>query len=87
MMKTGNWTVPDLVKYLVSVRDSLSKDELERLRETRAFSIEGQATAEKRGVHRPKDLYIPQEELRALGLPILDWGQGKWKPSSDEGLF
>jgi hypothetical protein len=25
--------------------------------------------------------------MRALGLPLLDWGDGKWKSNSDEGEF
>lgn len=43
MIKTGDWTIPQLVKYLASVRDTLSIDEIERLKQTAAFSREGDA--------------------------------------------
>lgn len=39
--------------------------------------------------HVPSDLYEPSDELRKLGLPVLDWSSPasnvKWKPGSDEG--
>jgi hypothetical protein len=45
-----------------------------------AFAVEttGQRLA-------PSEIYEPSEELRQLGLPILDWIGTKWKPGSNEG--
>lgn len=40
MIKTGDWTIPQLVKYLAGVRDTLTTEELERLKATAAFTKE-----------------------------------------------
>ncbi|KAG8813685.1 hypothetical protein FRC17_001463 [Serendipita sp. 399] len=40
MIKTGDWTIPQLVKYLAGVKDTLTKEEIERLRQTTAFAKE-----------------------------------------------
>jgi Protein of unknown function (DUF3684) len=93
MIKTGDWTIFDLVKYLVSIQSTLSPQELERLRQTSAFTKEGagkEQSAPGRNPQRFKamDLYEPVEIFRELGLPIIDWGvDNRWKPSSDEGKF
>jgi hypothetical protein len=74
----GSWTCQDLVKYLVSVKDTLSTDEMARLKQTAAFPLEGGARK------KPRELYEPTPAMRELGLPLLDWGE-RWKPNSDEG--
>ena len=87
----GTWTCQDLMKYLVSVKDTLSSDELARLRQTAAFPQEVEKVVEATGGstsavrRKPNQLYEPVEAMRALGLPLLDWGDGKWKSNSDEG--
>ena len=53
MIKTGDWTIPDLVKYLVSVRSALQTIEIEGLRLTPAFPEEG--TAEQFREERSED--------------------------------
>ena len=84
MIKTGDWTVADLIKYLVNVQSTLSPSELDRLRATSAFSKEGNVSDKTR--HRAVDLYEPQDLFRQLGLPIIDWGSNtKWRSSSEEG--
>ena len=91
MIKTGDWTTFDLVKYLVSNQSP----ELERLRHMSAFPKEGagkeqSATGAVREVQRYKamDLYEPIDVFRELGLPVIDWGvDNRWRPSSDEGRF
>ncbi|KAF9529296.1 hypothetical protein CPB83DRAFT_906254 [Crepidotus variabilis] len=89
MVKTNEWTVMDLVKYLVSIRD-LDADEVQRLQRTSAFPKEmpsGEATA-KRPRFTASQLYPPNDVFRSLGLPILDWGdQAKWRDRSDEAKF
>jgi Protein of unknown function (DUF3684) len=96
MIKTGDWTIFDLIKYLVSIQSTLLPQERERLRHTSAFTKEGSGkdqlaqSAPGRKVQRYKamDLYEPVEVFRELGLPIIDWGvDNRWKPSSDEGEF
>lgn len=34
---------------------------------------------------KPAQLYEPVQAMRDLDLPVLDWGEGKWKSNSDEG--
>jgi hypothetical protein len=89
MIKTNEWTVADLVRYLVSVESTLSEEERSRLKVTAAFSKEGKSdenNGSKPTRFQAQQLYEPSETLRQLGLPILDWGnQHKWRSSSDEG--
>ena len=93
MIKTGDWTIVDLVKYLVSIQSTLTPQELERLRHTSAFLKEGAdkepplpSTGRKVQRHKAMDLYEPVDTFRELGLPLIDWGvDNRWKPSSDEG--
>ena len=94
MIKTGDWTVPQLVKYLTSVRDILSQEEMKRLQQTAAFFREvpagsDQATASSMKGKRwkLKDLYEPTDAMRDLGLPVLEWTDvQRWKPGSEEGM-
>ncbi|WWC89285.1 uncharacterized protein L201_004206 [Kwoniella dendrophila CBS 6074] len=84
----GSWTCQDLMKYLVSVKDSLSDEELKRLRQTAAFPLEVEALEDgsKKPTIRqkPHQFYEPVEAMRNLGLPLLDWGEGKWRSNSEE---
>lgn len=87
MVKTGDWATADLVKYLVSVKDKLSPTEMDRLKATAAFRKEG-STDPQSPRFRASDLYEPQESLRQLSLPIIDWGGNtKWKHNSIEGTY
>jgi hypothetical protein len=97
MIKTGDWTIPDLVKYLVSVQSTLQPVEVERLRLTSAFPAEATAgqdrnedgTPKKVPKFRASDLYEPLDVFRSLELPIIDWqtkeGRHKWRSNSEEG--
>ena len=97
MIKTGDWTIPDLIKYLVSVQSTLKPIEIDRLRLTPAFPQETAAEQSKNEDGAPKkvlklkasDLYEPLDVFRSLGLPIIDWrgkdGKHKWKPNTEEG--
>jgi len=88
MIKTDEWTIAELTKYLVSVKSTLTADELDRLRATVAFPKEPgkDASEPEKKRFRAKELYEPNDTLRALGLPIIDWGkQNKWKQNSEEG--
>lgn len=91
MIKTGDWTIADLVKYLVAVQQTLSQVELDRLRQTSAFPRElpaesPDADQEKTKRYKASDLYEPLDAFRELKLPVIDWGtQVKWRASSEEG--
>ena len=92
MIKTGDWTIADLTKYLVSVQYTLSPHEVERLRMTAAFTAEGKSTSlvasNKPTRYRASDLYEPLDIHRQLGLPVIDWGtHTKWRGTSEEGMF
>lgn len=91
MIKTNEWTLAELVKYLVSVQSTLTKEEWQRLRMTPFFFKEpiksdgSDATKPRR--YPAKQLYEPSKTLRDMNLPLIDWGvQHKWKPASDEGM-
>ena len=90
MIKTNEWTVAELAKYLVSVQSTLTEEEWDRLKMTAVFFKEtGQSSGhegQKTGRYRAQQLYEPVDVFRQLGLPVLDWGkQTKWRGSSDEG--
>ena len=40
MVRTGDWGISDLIRYLVAVENSLTELELDRLRNTVAFTKE-----------------------------------------------
>ncbi|KAF9484470.1 hypothetical protein BDN70DRAFT_910674 [Pholiota conissans] len=88
MIKTNEWTIADLTKYLVSVKDSLTAEEMARLKATAAFPTEVKqenTSGEKRTRYKAGQLYEPLDTFRTLGLPIIDWGQQtKWRSSSEE---
>ena len=89
MVKTNEWTVADLLGYLVSILSTLTPEEVSRLKVTAAFSKEGTVAPsrnEKPQRFQAKQLYEPNDVLRQMGLPIIDWGtQKKWRSSSKEG--
>ncbi|KNZ80421.1 Sacsin [Termitomyces sp. J132] len=91
MIKTNEWTVADLAKYLVSIQSTLSPEEWARLKMTAAFFKEENMkgdTWQKATRYQAQELYEPVETFRSLGLPVMDWGkQTKWRSSSDEAKF
>ncbi|KAJ7497138.1 hypothetical protein FB451DRAFT_1210268 [Mycena latifolia] len=86
MIKTNEWSIFELTKYLVDVKSSLTEAEWTKLRMTAAFSKEAGVgeTNQKRTQYLAKQLYEPVDIFRQLGLPVIDWGQHKWKASSDQ---
>jgi hypothetical protein len=102
MIRTAEWGVPELIKYLVSVKGAMSEAEMKKLKATAAFVAEGSTDADgekgAKGDGQPassgkakrwkaSQLYEPVESLRELGLPLFDWAGQKWKPGSEEGMF
>jgi hypothetical protein len=91
MIKTGDWTIADLTKYLASVQSTLTPIEIDRLKATAVFTKEGASTNLPKGQKparcRAGDLYEPLDIHRQLQLPLIDWGvQTKWRGTSEEGL-
>ncbi|KAH8981254.1 hypothetical protein EDB83DRAFT_1390074 [Lactarius deliciosus] len=97
MIRTGDWTIPEFVKYLVSIQSDLTLRMLNDLRGMTAFPKEGtdkepSAPTTSSEVqlqrHRIMDLYEPVDIFRELGLPIIDWGvDNTWERTSDEAKF
>ncbi|CDZ96200.1 Transcription factor Opi1 [Phaffia rhodozyma] len=81
LLGAGGWSVMDLTKYLVSVQENLRPAEINRLKNTAAFPVEGSTSR-----FLPRQIYEPSDSLRKLGLPILDW-KAKWRSNSDEAKF
>lgn len=89
MIKTNEWTIADLTKYLTSVKATLTAEEMARLRVTAAFPIEALTNNSGSALKRcqAKELYEPLDIFRQLGLPVIDWGtRTKWRGSSEEGI-
>ncbi|KAK4050523.1 hypothetical protein OIO90_005106 [Microbotryomycetes sp. JL221] len=92
----GGWSHVDVVRYLVSIRHSLSSLELDRLKKTAWLPREGEAkvaqppssdgTPNKAKTirHLADKLYEPTDEHRELGLPLLDWTTSRWRAGSEE---
>ena len=87
MIKTNEWTIAELTKYLVSVKGTLTPEEMQRLKATAAFPKEMDADPSvKRTRYLANQLFEPSTTFRSLGLPVIDWGhQTKWRSSSEEG--
>jgi hypothetical protein len=82
------WSFADLVRYLVSVKDDIPKQDIERLKNTAICPVE-----EGKGEHRKagklckvSELFEPKDTFRTLGLPVLFWA-GMWRPAGPEGRF
>ncbi|KAG7090828.1 hypothetical protein E1B28_009910 [Marasmius oreades] len=85
MVRTREWTIAELVRYLVSVRDTLTTKEIDKLKETVAFTAEGGKTDK---LYQARQLYEPLDIFRQLGYPVMDWGKkAKWRNGSDEAKF
>lgn len=86
---SGSWSSYDLVKYLVSVQETLSADEVDKLRKTSWLPKEGQPEPEagtKPVRFKASELFEPLQNFRGLQLPLLGW-QGRWASSSREAAF
>lgn len=82
---TGKWSHVDLIRYLTSVRSDIPPEDIKRLQTTRICLAEGDLTnAPER--HLISDLFEPDESLRRLKLPILQW-PGNYIFSNSEGRF
>jgi len=90
----GNWTTPDLVKYLVSTKSLWTTNDSAEFRRIPVFPEEATAGQKNEGGtpkrFKASDLYEPLDVFRNLGLPIIDWqgkgGKYKWRSSSKEGI-
>ena len=84
---TTKWSHVELIKYLASVRQDIPASDIKRLKSTPICTAEpsGENIGPKE-LHLVSDLYEPDDALRRLGLPILQW-PGVYRSSSAEGKF
>ncbi|QDS76721.1 hypothetical protein FKW77_001035 [Venturia effusa] len=82
------WSFADLVQYLISVKDDIPKEDIERLKGTAICPVEEGCGAERHGgrLYKVSELFEPKEVLKVLGLPVLHW-PGAFRPTSPEGRF
>ena len=84
----SKWSHVDLIKYLVSVRDDIPNDDINKLRKTPICPAE-QAEGTKGGtgrLYRVTELFEPKGPLRELGLPLLYWPE-PFRLGSPEAKF
>ena len=98
MVETGDWAIPDLVQYFISIQHMLQPPDVERLQLTPVFSEEATTKQDENEDGIPKnvprlkasDLYEPSNVFRDLGLPIINWqnkdGTHEWRRDSKEGI-
>lgn len=84
----GKWSHVDLVKYLLSVKDDIPDEDIKRLRNTPICPAEPLSgdQVDKGKLYCLAELFEPNDDIRRLGLPVLQW-PGQWRPASPEGRF
>lgn len=84
----GKWSHVDLIKYLLSVKDDIPPEDIKRLRQTPICPAETQSADQvnKGKLFRLCDLYEPDDAIRKLGLPVLQW-PGQYRANTPEGRF
>ncbi|KAL9028350.1 MAG: hypothetical protein Q9196_003268 [Gyalolechia fulgens] len=80
----SKWSHVDLVKYLVSVWTDVPERDRKRLRSTPICPVETSSGKPAEQRFCVPDLYEPNDSLRRLGLPTLQW-PGTYIPESREG--
>jgi hypothetical protein len=87
----GKWSHVDLIRYLASVSNDIPASDIKRLKDTNFCTAE--PIIDHEGSKKPngnrykvQQLYEPNDALRALRLPILEW-PAKYTSSSPEGRF
>ncbi|RDW83937.1 histidine kinase-like ATPase domain-containing protein [Aspergillus mulundensis] len=87
----GKWSHVDLIRYLASVSNDIPASDIKRLKDTSFCTAEpiidhNGARTPNQSHYKVQQLYEPNDALRALGLPVLEW-PGKYISSSAEGKF
>ncbi|KAI5803119.1 hypothetical protein EDC01DRAFT_494524 [Geopyxis carbonaria] len=77
------WSHVELIKYLAGVREDIPQEDIRKLQQTAICKAE---PAESKTLYRVSQLYVPDDGLRKLRLPII-FMPGEWKEQSNEGRF
>ena len=79
----STWSHVELIKYLTSVRNDIPKDDIKKLQDTAICAAQNDATGQR---YKVADLFEPKEELKSLGIKLLQW-PGVYRSGSEEGKF
>lgn len=84
MLLTGDWTVSNLLDYLVEEMSSLTSDDISALTMSEIFMEETSRNIETKNTrHRAAKLYPPTDIFRRLRLPVIEWrGNPEWDDTS-----
>ena len=80
------WSHVDLIKYLASVRADIPAADIVRLRSTKICPAETETLQPTQERFFVSELFEPDQALRKLRLPTLQW-PGVYRPESSEGKF
>ncbi|MBW0477365.1 hypothetical protein O181_017080, partial [Austropuccinia psidii MF-1] len=95
LIGSGEWSHVDLVKYLVTVKDTLTDLEIDRLKHTSWLPKDGEPKVDpppgpdgkprkpKTKRYTANELYEPSPANQELKLPLVEWS-AKWRSSSEE---
>lgn len=93
MIGDGDWTTPDLVRFLVSVPSVQQPTGSSAFYRIAAFHAEKVLLDDDDGAPKKfmaSELYEPLDVFRDLGLPVIDWhgkeGRWRWRSYSKEGI-
>lgn len=88
------WSHMELIKYLTSVQNDIPSADMKKLKESKICPAEAgpkgmEPTKGTDMLFKLSELFEPQETLRALKLPILQWPgpPGSYRSNSAEALF
>ncbi|KAL9104382.1 MAG: hypothetical protein Q9163_000682 [Psora crenata] len=78
------WSHVDLIKYLASVRLDIPVADINRLRSAKICPAETETLQPSNERYLVSELYQPDQSIRRLKLPTLQW-PGAYRPESAEG--
>ena len=80
LVKGGQWSHVDLIKYLAAAKSDIPSKDMEKLRNTPLCPREGDSSEKRFTI---QTLYEPKVEFRSLNLPVIGWPKD-WRPFSEE---
>ncbi|KAG6369865.1 hypothetical protein JVT61DRAFT_13426 [Boletus reticuloceps] len=86
MRPRGNWTVLDLIQYLVQEERSLTDDDISGLKLIKIFTKEDSQGSHEENIGCCADeLFPPVDTFRKLQLPVIEWSEKlEWRDTSSE---
>ena len=86
--KRPRWSHVDLISYLASVQNDIPPADIQKLKSTPICLREAKNDSHERSAqrYRVSELFEPKQQLRELGLPLIQW-PSIYRGSSAEGRF